>query len=52
MTGLPVQQKFLTSAAGDYKLVTYSNARQNPALGDKDLKLNPPRGAIIQIMPK
>ena len=52
LSGLPVQQKFLTSAAGDYKLVTYSNGRQNPPLGDKDLKLNPPKGAIIQIMPK
>lgn len=51
-TGLPVQQKFLTSASGDYKLVTYSNARQNPSLSDKELRLNPARGAVIQIMPR
>jgi outer membrane lipoprotein-sorting protein len=51
-TGLPVQQKFLTSASGDYKLVTYRNAKQNPSLSDKDLKLNLPKGVVIQNMPK
>jgi outer membrane lipoprotein-sorting protein len=34
----PVQQKFYL-AAGDYKLVTYTNVKMNPALGDSDLKL-------------
>jgi outer membrane lipoprotein-sorting protein len=51
-TGLPVQQKFLTSASGDYKLVTYRNSKQNPSLSDKDLKLNLPKGVVIQNMPK
>jgi outer membrane lipoprotein-sorting protein len=51
-SGLPVQQKFLTSNSGDYKLVTYSNEKQNPALSDKDLKLNLPKGAVIQNMPR
>jgi outer membrane lipoprotein-sorting protein len=51
-TGLPVQQKFLTSASGDYKLVTYANARLNPPLSDKDLKLSPAKGAVTQIMPR
>jgi outer membrane lipoprotein-sorting protein len=34
----PVQQKFYL-AAGDYKLVTYTNVKVNPALSDSDLKL-------------
>jgi outer membrane lipoprotein-sorting protein len=51
-TGLPVQQKFLTSNSGDYKLVTYSNEKQNPSLSEKDLKLNLPKGAVVQNMPR
>lgn len=51
-TGLPVQQKFSTSSAGDYKLITYLGAKQNPALSDKDIRLNLPRGAVTQVMPR
>lgn len=51
-TGQPVQQKFSTSTSGDYKLVTYLGAKQNPALSDKELRLNLPKGAVIQVMPR
>ncbi len=40
----PVQQKFYL-AAGDYKLATYTNVRNNPPLSDSDLKLRAPRDA-------
>lgn len=43
--GLVAQQKFLW-AAGDYKLVTYSNMQLRP-ITDKELELNP-KGATIQ----
>ena len=43
-TGLPVQQKFTTSAGGDYTLVTYSKMQANKSLSDNDLKLSYPRG--------
>ena len=43
-TGLPLQQKFTTSAGGDYTLVTYSNMQANKNLSDNDLKLSYPRG--------
>lgn len=43
-SGLPVQQKFITSGVGDYKLATYSNVKINPSLSDKDLKLSLPKG--------
>ena len=51
-TGLPVQQKFSTSSTGDYKLITYLGAKQNPALSEKDIRLNLPRGAVTQVMPR
>jgi outer membrane lipoprotein-sorting protein len=38
----PVQQKFYL-AAGDYKLVTYTNVKVNPPLSDSDLKLKLPK---------
>jgi outer membrane lipoprotein-sorting protein len=47
-TGYPVQQKFITSGVGDYKLASYSNVKINPALPDKDLRLNPPKGVQIK----
>jgi len=47
-SGMPVRQKFLTSAAGDYMVVTYSNLKHNPALTDSALKLNYPKGVQIQ----
>ena len=47
-SGLPLQQKFLTSSAGDYMVVTYSNMKHNPPLADGALKLNIPKGVQIQ----
>ncbi len=38
----PVQQKFYFPS-GDYKLVTYTNVRMNPPLGDSDLKVRLPK---------
>jgi outer membrane lipoprotein-sorting protein len=46
--GAPLQQKFLTSGGGDYTLIQYSNMKINPAIGDKDLKLNVPKGFQTQ----
>jgi outer membrane lipoprotein-sorting protein len=40
----PVQQKFYLPG-GDYKLVTYTNVKVNPPLGDSDLKLKVPQKA-------
>lgn len=40
--GYPIQQKFYL-AAGDYKLVTYTNVKVNPPLTDGDLKLKAPK---------
>ncbi len=47
-SGMPVRQKFLTSASGDYMVVTYSNVKHNPVLTDGALKLNYPKGVQIQ----
>lgn len=47
-TGLPVQQKFLTSSAGDYMVVTYSNLKHNAPLTDGALKLSYPKGVQVQ----
>lgn len=38
----PIQQKF-SLAAGDYKLVTYTNVKVNPPLKDSDLELKVPK---------
>jgi len=46
--GIPVQQKFWTGTAGDYKLVTYSGVKLNPSLSDKDLQLKTPKGVQIE----
>jgi outer membrane lipoprotein-sorting protein len=43
-TGLPQQQKFTTSATGDYQQVTYSNMQANKSLSDNNLKLTYPKG--------
>lgn len=40
-TGVAVQQK-LTSAGGNYQLMTYSNMRINPKISDSDVKLTMP----------
>ena len=42
--GYPIQQKFYL-AAGDYRLVTYTNVKVNPPLTDADLKLKVPKDA-------
>ena len=47
-TGLPAQQKFVTSSTGDFTLVTYSNLKLNPSLADNSLKLNLPKGVQIE----
>jgi outer membrane lipoprotein-sorting protein len=46
--GLPAQQRFVTSAAGDFHLVTYSNVKVNPSLSDGALKLNTPKGVTVE----
>jgi outer membrane lipoprotein-sorting protein len=46
--GLPAQQKFVTSSTGDFMLVTYTNVRLNPPLGDSALKLNYPKGVTVE----
>jgi outer membrane lipoprotein-sorting protein len=38
----PLQQKFYFPS-GDYKLVTYTNVKMNPPLGDSDLRLRLPK---------
>jgi outer membrane lipoprotein-sorting protein len=43
-SGLPIQQKFITSSAGDYMLVTYANMQMNISLPDSALKLTYPKG--------
>jgi outer membrane lipoprotein-sorting protein len=47
-TGLPDQQRFVTSSAGDFHLVTYSNVKVNPPLSDGDVKLNLPKGVTVE----
>jgi outer membrane lipoprotein-sorting protein len=47
-TGLPVRQRFVTSSAGDFMLVDYSNVKFNPNLSDNSLKLTLPKGVQIQ----
>jgi outer membrane lipoprotein-sorting protein len=44
-SGYPVQQKF-SFPSGNYRLVTYSNFKLNPALGS--LKLQTPKGAKVE----
>ena len=46
--GIPVQQKFWTGTAGDYKQLTYSGVKLNPSLSDKDLQLKTPKGVQIE----
>ncbi len=46
-SGYPVQQKFLFPG-GDYRMVTYSDVKINPALSDSALKLQLPRGVKRQ----
>jgi outer membrane lipoprotein-sorting protein len=43
-SGLTVQQRFTTSASGDYRLATYSNTKLTNSLSDKDLQLKTRKG--------
>jgi outer membrane lipoprotein-sorting protein len=42
--GMPVQQKLLTTASGDYTVFKYSNLKIANSLSDNDLKLKVPKG--------
>ncbi len=46
-TGTPVQQRFVTSASGDFMLVTYTSMKANAPLSDGSLKLIYPK--VVQI---
>jgi len=48
MTGLPVQQRLVTSSSGDFMLITYSNVKFNTTLPDGALKLNLPKGVTVE----
>ncbi len=47
-TGAPVQQRFVTSASGDFMLVTYTSMKANAPLSDGALKLTYPKGVQIE----
>jgi len=47
-SGLPAQQRFVTSSTGDFTLVTYSNVKFNPSISDSALKLNLPKGVKVE----
>jgi outer membrane lipoprotein-sorting protein len=47
-SGLPAQQRFITSSTGDFTLVTYSNVKFSPSLSDSSLKLNLPKGVKVE----
>jgi outer membrane lipoprotein-sorting protein len=47
-SGLPVEEKLVTSAGGDYQLIVYSNVKLNPSVSDGDLKLNLPKGVTVE----
>ena len=47
-TGAPVQQRFVTSASGDFMLVTYTSMKPNTAVSDGSLKLSYPKGVQIE----
>jgi hypothetical protein len=46
-SGLAVQQRFATSASGDYRLATYSNMKLTGSLSNKDLQLKTRPGVQI-----
>jgi outer membrane lipoprotein-sorting protein len=46
--GMPVQQRFVTSASGDFMLVTYANAKLNPVLTEFAFKPSWPKGVQIE----
>jgi len=47
-SGLPLQQRFVTSSTGDFTLVTYSDVRFNPPLSDGALKLSYPKEVKVE----
>ncbi len=47
-TGLPAQQRLVTSSTGDFMLISYSNVKFNPSLPDGALKLNLPKGVTVE----
>jgi outer membrane lipoprotein-sorting protein len=46
--GVPLQQKFITSANGDFHQFTYSNLKLTSSLSDKDLQLKTPKNVQIK----
>jgi outer membrane lipoprotein-sorting protein len=42
--GVPIQEKFLTTAAGNFNLFKFSHLKMASGLSDKDLQLNTPKG--------
>jgi outer membrane lipoprotein-sorting protein len=42
--GMPVQQKFTTTSAGDYTLLKYSNIKLAPSLSNRDVEIKVPKG--------
>jgi len=46
--GTPLQQRYQTSASGDFMLVTYSDVKLNPPMSDGALKLNYPKDSKIE----
>ena len=47
-TGAPVQQRFVTSASGDFMLVTYTAMKPNTPVSDGSVKLTYPKGVQIE----
>jgi outer membrane lipoprotein-sorting protein len=47
-SGTPSQQRFVTSASGDFMLVTYTNVKLNVVIPDGSLKLTYPKGVQIE----
>jgi outer membrane lipoprotein-sorting protein len=50
--GLALQQRFATSASGDYRLATYFNMKVNPSVSDKDLRIKTRPGVQINTVGK
>lgn len=50
--GLALQQRFATSASGDYRLATYSNMKVNASVSDKDLRIKTRPGVQIDTVGK
>jgi outer membrane lipoprotein-sorting protein len=46
--GTPLQQRFQTSASGDFMLVTYMDVKANPPLSDGALKLSYPKDTKVE----